>query len=145
MAFLLLANLGGQTFFMTAEELPRCSDRLRLWRRHSLPQLSFWFSFSMENQTFRKSVGTAMKTTEKDKAFWPSAPQIEKLREELRRRIAHEELESLWRLEALDRIFNDLQMEPATFQRLWIQPLLDAGLSLEVAIAGITQSHFQPN
>lgn len=86
-----------------------------------------------------------MKTTEKDKAFWPSAPQIEKLREELHRRIAHEELESLWRLEALDHIFNDLQMEPATFQRLWIQPLLDAGLSLEVAIAGITQSHFQPN
>jgi hypothetical protein len=86
-----------------------------------------------------------MKTTEKDKAFWPSAPQIEKLREELRRRISHEELESLWRLEALDRIFTDLQMEPATFQRLWIQPLLDAGLSLEVAIASIAQSHFQPN
>jgi hypothetical protein len=86
-----------------------------------------------------------MKTTEKDKAFWPSASQIEKLREELRKRISHEELDSSWRLEALDRIVSDLQMEPATFHRLWIQPLLEAGLSLEAAIAGIAQSHFQPN
>jgi hypothetical protein len=130
---------------MTAEQVPRSNARLRLWGRHFLQQLSFWFSFSTENQTLRKSVRTAMKTTEKDKAFWPSALQIEKLREELRRTISHEELESSWRLEALDRIFTDLQMEPATFQRLWIQPLLDAGLSLEAAIAGIAQSHFQPN
>ena len=80
----------------------------------------------------------------KKKLMRPSAEQIERLREELHRRISIEELESR-RLGALDYIVNLLEIERATFHRLWIVPLLDAGLSLEAATACIVQSYFQPN
>ena len=85
-----------------------------------------------------------MSDTER-KAIWPSAEQIERLREELHRRISIEEVEPSWRLEASDRILDLLDIEPATFHRLWMAPLLDAGLSLEAATACIVQSYFQPN
>ena len=81
----------------------------------------------------------------KKKLMRPSAEQIERLREELHRRISIEELESSGRLGALDYIANLLEIERATFHRLWIVPLLDAGLSLEAATACIVQSYFQPN
>jgi hypothetical protein len=80
----------------------------------------------------------------KKKLMRPSAEQIERLREELHRRISIEELKS-GRLGALDYIVNLLEIERATFHRLWIVPLLDAGLSLEAATACIVQSYFQPN
>ena len=79
------------------------------------------------------------------KALWSSPERLEKLREELRKRISREELEYSWRLEALDRIITFLQVDPKNFHRLWIKPLLAAGASLEVAIACIADSHFQPN
>lgn len=81
----------------------------------------------------------------KKKVMRPSAEQIERLREELHKRISIEELESSGRLKALDCIVNLLDIERATFHRLWIVPLLDAGLSLEAATACIVQSYFQPN
>ena len=81
----------------------------------------------------------------KKKVMRPSAEQIEQLREELHRRISIEEVESSWRLKSSDRIVNLLEIEPVTFHRLWIVPLLDAGLSLEAATACIVQSYFQPN
>ena len=77
--------------------------------------------------------------------MWPSAEQIEQLREELHRRISIEEFESSRRLEASEHIVNLLKIEPATFHQLWIVPLLDVGLSLEEATACIVQSYFQPN
>jgi len=85
-----------------------------------------------------------MSYTEK-KTMWPSAEQMERLREELHRRISIEEVESSRRLEASDRILNLLEIEPATFHRLWIVPLLDAGLSLEAATACVVQSYLQPS
>ena len=78
-------------------------------------------------------------------ADWPSAEQMQELRTELHRRISNEELESSWRLEGLDRLISLLQMEPSTFHRQWIVPLLDAGLSPEVATIFIVQSYLQPN
>jgi hypothetical protein len=81
----------------------------------------------------------------KKKLMQPSPGQIERLREELHRRISIEELESSGRLGALDYIVNLLEIERATFHRLWIVPLLDAGLSLEAATACIVQSYFHPN
>jgi hypothetical protein len=81
----------------------------------------------------------------KKRLMWPSAEQIERLREELHRRISIEELESSGRLGAFEYIVNLLEIERATFHRLWIVPLLDAGLSLEAATACIVQSYFQPN
>jgi hypothetical protein len=86
-----------------------------------------------------------MKTTDKKEPLWPSTEQVERLREKLHARIAHEELESSWRLEALDRLIVLLQLEPKDFHRLWVQPLLAAGATMEVAITCITASYFLPN
>lgn len=74
-----------------------------------------------------------------------SSKQMEQLRRELRERLSREELGHTWQLEALDRIFMVSQLNPAAFHRIWIQPLLVAGLSLEEAIAHIVASYFQPN
>jgi hypothetical protein len=74
-----------------------------------------------------------------------SSKQLEQLRKELREYISRQELGHPWQLEALDRIFMVSQLHPAAFYRLWIQPLLAAGLSLEEAIAHIVASYFQPN
>ena len=76
---------------------------------------------------------------------WPSKELVEQLREKLRERIAYEELESAWRLEALDRLISVLQLEPTSFQRLWVEPLLAVGATMDVAIASIVASYFQPN
>ena len=76
---------------------------------------------------------------------WPSNELVEQLREKLRERIAYEELESAWRLEALDRLVSVLQLEPTAFQRLWVEPLLAVGATMDVAIACIVASYFQPN
>lgn len=84
-------------------------------------------------------------TDESQESLWPSTEQIERLRKKLNDRIAHEELESSWRMEALDRLIVLLQMEPTAFHRLWVQPLVEAGATMEVAIACITASYFLPN
>jgi hypothetical protein len=87
-----------------------------------------------------------MKTTdESQEPVWPSTEQVEKIRKKLHERIAYEEQESSWRLEALDRLITLLQMEPKAFHRLWVQPLIAAGATMEVAIACITASYFLPN
>jgi hypothetical protein len=87
-----------------------------------------------------------MKTTdESQEALWPSTEQVERLRKKLRERITYEELESSWRLEALDRLIGLLQMEPKAFHQLWVEPLLRAGATMEVAICCITASYFLPN
>ena len=74
-----------------------------------------------------------------------SSKQMEQLRKELRVRISREELGQARRVEALDRIFKVSQTNPTAFHRVWIQPLLGAGLSLEGAIDHIFASYFQPN
>jgi hypothetical protein len=87
-----------------------------------------------------------MKTTdESQEPLWPSTEQIDRLREKLHDRIAHEELESSWRFEASDRLIVLLQMKPKDFHRLWVQPLLAAGATMEVAIASIKASYVLPN
>jgi hypothetical protein len=74
-----------------------------------------------------------------------SSRQMKQLRKQLRERLSREELGHAWQLEALDRIFMVSQLDPAAFHRIWIQPLLAAGLSLEEAIAHIVASYFEPN
>jgi hypothetical protein len=76
---------------------------------------------------------------------WPSTEMVEQLREKLQNRIAREELESAFRLEALDRLITVLQLEPTSFQRLWVEPLMAAGATMDVAISSIVASYFQPN
>jgi hypothetical protein len=87
-----------------------------------------------------------MKTTdESQEPLWPSTEQIGRLREKLHDTVAYEELESSWRLEASDHLIDLLQMKPKDFHRLWVQPLLAAGATMEVAIACIAASYFLPN
>ena len=76
---------------------------------------------------------------------WPSAELVERLREKLRLRISCEELEAAWRLEALDRLISVLQLEPTAFHRLWVEPLVAAGATMDAAITCIVASYFQPN
>jgi hypothetical protein len=65
--------------------------------------------------------------------------------EEFRERLEREELERLWKLEALDRIFTETQRHPEKFQQEWIGPLMAHGLTLESALALVVQAHFYPN
>jgi hypothetical protein len=74
-----------------------------------------------------------------------SSKQMEQLRKELREAITREELGQAWQLAALGRIITISQTNPRAFHRLWIQPLLAEGLSLEAAITHIVASYFQPN
>jgi len=65
--------------------------------------------------------------------------------EEFRERLNREDLERRWQLEAMDHIFNEAENHPDNFHRLWIQPLVKSGLSVESALALLIESHFRPN
>ena len=86
-----------------------------------------------------------MKNLDKERESQWRTEQLEKAREELKRRLIREELECALRMEAVDRLMTDLKLDPEEFRRLWIQPLLTAGATLAIALACIAQSHFQPN
>lgn len=77
--------------------------------------------------------------------LWPSAEQLKNAREDLRKRLMHEELECALQCEAVDRLMTDLRVDPESFRKLWVQPLLTAGATLAVALVCIAQSHLQPN
>ena len=87
-----------------------------------------------------------MKKNDKNgKAFSLSSKQLEELRDELLGRIALEELECSWGLQALDRILLVSQVDPVAFDQFWLKPLLAAGLSRKVAVACIADSCLWPN
>ncbi|MGB2624384.1 MAG: hypothetical protein WA857_18275 [Candidatus Acidiferrum sp.] len=70
-----------------------------------------------------------------------SNPFVEEFRERLRR----EDLERRWKLEAIDLLFSESQDQPERFHRLWIKPLMAAGLSVESAFALVVEARFRPN
>lgn len=86
-----------------------------------------------------------MKTIDKKCLFPASDEQMEELRRELRERISCEEFKPFERLAALEEIVKYSRVDSAAFYRLWIRPMLAAGLNLEVAIARVVDSYFQPN
>jgi hypothetical protein len=65
--------------------------------------------------------------------------------EEFRERLTREDLERRWQLEALDHLFAEVEDHPESFHRLWIQPLVAAGLTLESAMALLIEGRFLPN
>lgn len=65
--------------------------------------------------------------------------------DEYRERLNREDLERRWKLEALDLLFSESNDDPDRFERLWIKPLLAAGLSLECALNVIVEARFHPN
>lgn len=76
---------------------------------------------------------------------WPSAGQVEQAREELRKALMQEELECALRDEAVNRLMTDLKVDRKSFRALWIQPLMTAGATLDIALVSIAQSLFRPN
>ncbi len=70
-----------------------------------------------------------------------SKPFLEEFQERLRR----EDLERLWRLEALDFLFSENNNDPDRIELAWIKPLLAAGLSLDTALNLIVEARFRPN
>jgi hypothetical protein len=76
--------------------------------------------------------------------LWPTPEQVEKARRELHKRIMDEELARL-RREAVDGLMTLLKVDRESFRTLWIQPLVTAGATLDMALACIAQSEFQPN
>jgi hypothetical protein len=80
-----------------------------------------------------------MKNIDKDEEFVSlSYEELDKLRKELFQRLSKEKRESLGGICTLS------QKDPATFNRLWIQPLLTAGLDFET-IAHLVDSYLWPN
>ena len=73
----------------------------------------------------------------KTKNSWPSGKQ--------RKRVSIDELEEALRLEAMDVLLTALQVDAETLYRLWIRPLMAAGATMDVALASIARSCFQPN
>jgi hypothetical protein len=65
--------------------------------------------------------------------------------EEYRERLNREDLERRWQLEALDHLFTEVEDHPDNFHRLWVQPLVASGLTVESALALLIESHFRPN
>jgi len=65
--------------------------------------------------------------------------------EEFRERLTREDLERRWQLEALDHLFTETEDQPEKFHKLWLQPLLKAGVPLESALALVVESRFRPN
>ncbi|HJX96720.1 MAG TPA: hypothetical protein VJ324_13935 [Candidatus Acidoferrum sp.] len=65
--------------------------------------------------------------------------------EEFRERLNRENLERSWKLEALDYLFTEAEEHPDSFHRLWVQPLVASGLTLESALALLIEGRFLPN
>jgi hypothetical protein len=65
--------------------------------------------------------------------------------EEFRERLNREDLERRWQLEALDHLFTEVEDHPESFHRLWVQPLVTAGLTTESALALLIEGRFLPN
>jgi len=65
--------------------------------------------------------------------------------EEFRERLTREDLERRWLLEALDHLISENGDKPDKFRQLMLQPLLNAGVPLEAALALVVESRFRPN
>lgn len=78
-------------------------------------------------------------------SVWPSAEQVEEARENLRQRLIEEDLERAARSEAVNGLIKLLKVDRETLRRLWIQPLLMAGATLDMALASIAKSQLLPN
>jgi hypothetical protein len=84
-----------------------------------------------------------MKITDNDMQLpCGNTERAQRLRKALHKGLLHDGLDSSWRLEALT---SALQMDPITLHVSWIQPLLDAGVSLDAAIICIAEAHLLPN
>ena len=84
------------------------------------------------------------KTDMKKRALWPTAEELEKARKKLQRRILDEEL-ACARREAVNGLSIHLKVDPESFRRSWIRPLMEAGATLDMALTCIAKSCFQPN
>jgi hypothetical protein len=75
----------------------------------------------------------------------PNDELIKKLRKELRETIFYLGPQPSGSSEAFERMVTVLQVDPVSFHQRWIQPLLEAGATIDIAVACIAQSYLQPN
>ena len=75
----------------------------------------------------------------------PNNKEVQSIVEEFHERLNREDLERSWKLEALDHLFTEVEDHPESFHRLWIQPLVASGLTLESALALLIEGRFLPN
>jgi hypothetical protein len=85
------------------------------------------------------------KTDIEQDGLWPTPERLERARRELHKRIMSEEIESSLRREAVDGLIALLKIDRERLRMLWIQPLLNAGATVDMALACIAQSEFRPN
>ena len=65
--------------------------------------------------------------------------------EEHRERVKRENLARLWKHEAVDCLFAEVEDHLEDFHRLWIEPLLASGLTFESTIDLLIEGRFLPN
>lgn len=83
--------------------------------------------------------------SEENELLWLFNKQLEELRNELNNIISRASEEDDWRLEGLNCLLMISQLDPENFHRMWVEPLLAAGLGSEVAMACIANSYLLPN
>jgi len=71
--------------------------------------------------------------------------QMEEFRKELIGIISRASDEDDRRLDGLNWLLMIWQLDPTNFYRIWIEPLVAAGLNTEVAMACIADSYLLPN
>ena len=59
--------------------------------------------------------------------------------------VDREVLDRRLKLQALDAMFADSQENPYRFLQKWVNPLTDAGMSLDDAVTFLIESHVRPN
>ena len=64
---------------------------------------------------------------------------------EIGEEFAQAETEMEWKLEALDKLFTRTQDHPEEFHRMYVKPLLEEELSLEMALELLVAGVFRPN
>lgn len=109
-----------------------------------LPLAEFLSVFAVSQVSALESKFRMKKIDVEQEGLWPTSEHVEKARRELHNRIMDDELGSL-RREAVDGLMALLRVDRETFRTLWIQPLVAAGATLDMALACIAQSEFQPN
>jgi hypothetical protein len=135
-----------QSFQSTDGPSLYCALVLRIVRAITSPARLSIFQTAGELTVHAGVKSSKMKKMDTEQGFlWPTAEQVEKAREELRKRIRDEELECALRREAVDGLIKLLRIDRETLHRLWIQPLMRAGATLDVALGCIAKSQFRPN
>jgi len=106
--------------------------------------LEFFSAQTVSKLSAQESKFRMKKIDMENDGLWPTPERLEKARRELHKKISEEIVSSL-RREAVEALIALLKIDRERLRTLWIQPLLNAGATVDMALACIAQSEFQPN